>query len=170
MSSRTITIFLEQIKSAKTREMYLFYLEKFVEYFKLRDAESIVTIEPKKLQEMVEDFVIHLKRQDKSKSYINGTSLLWRHWWRAQTSWRKSKMKFTEWLKTAKERGEISEGSGPFVESPQDYELPAKSGRRKKWSVNCQPTSLMESHPYCQPWSTSNVPECKSIWYWYLWD
>lgn len=38
-------------------------------------------------------------------------------------------MKFTEWLKTAKEQGQLSEGSRSFVESTQDYEQPAKSRR-----------------------------------------
>ena len=72
MMSRTITIFLESINSEITRKQYLYYLQNFVKYFKLRDVESIITIDSKKLQEMVEDYVIHLKRKKMSYSYING--------------------------------------------------------------------------------------------------
>lgn len=72
MSSRTISIFLEQIRSKKTQDAYLYYLENFVSYFKLRDIESIISIEQSKLQEMIEDYVIFQKREGLSYSYING--------------------------------------------------------------------------------------------------
>lgn len=72
MTARVVTIFLESINSKQTRENYLYYLKNFVEYYKLKDIASIITIQPTKLQEMIEDFVIHQKRKNLSKSYING--------------------------------------------------------------------------------------------------
>ena len=57
--------FLESIHSKKTQEQYLYYLDNFVRYFKLRNKESIVTIQPTKLQEMIEDFIIGREKRFK---------------------------------------------------------------------------------------------------------
>lgn len=67
--SRIMRLFLESIKSESTRKQYNYHLTRFVRYYKLKAPESIVKIEQKKLQEMTEDYIMHLKSEQKSLSY-----------------------------------------------------------------------------------------------------
>ncbi len=60
---RSILIFENSIKSDQTRGQYLYYLRKFKEYYKLRDYDSIIKIPQEKLQIMVEDYVMYLKKK-----------------------------------------------------------------------------------------------------------
>jgi len=45
MKSRSISVFEKYMQSEKTREQYLFHLEKFVEYYKLEIIDGILTFE-----------------------------------------------------------------------------------------------------------------------------
>ena len=60
-SQRSLIIFHNLITSDQTRERYDFDLKKFRAYFKIKDFDSLLTIEAKKTQEMVEDYVFFLK-------------------------------------------------------------------------------------------------------------
>lgn len=59
---RSILVFEGSINSAATLRTYKFALNKFKNYYKLKDFDSIPKIELNQLQIMVEDFVFYLKR------------------------------------------------------------------------------------------------------------
>lgn len=76
---RSLVIFEESLKSEETRKIYTYYCQKFANYYKLRDIASIITIPPEKLQTMLEDYVIHLKKTLSPNSIpmrINGIKAL----------------------------------------------------------------------------------------------
>lgn len=61
---RSLVIFHASILSEKTKSVYDNSLEKFRDYYKIRDFDSLITIDSKKTQEMVEDYVIFLKNKN----------------------------------------------------------------------------------------------------------
>ena len=60
---RSLLLFESSIKSAETRKQYLYYLEKFKKFCKLKDYDSIPTIDSGKLREMIEDYVMFLRKK-----------------------------------------------------------------------------------------------------------
>lgn len=62
MQARAITLFENSIKSEATRYLYMFYLKKFIKFYKLKSIESILEIPDKQLQIMLEDYLFHLKK------------------------------------------------------------------------------------------------------------
>jgi len=60
-SQRSIVVFHNMITAEQTRVRYDFEIEKFRDYFKIRDFDSLLTIDVKKTQEMIEDYVFYLK-------------------------------------------------------------------------------------------------------------
>jgi len=69
---RSLLLFYSAIKSEKTKKQYDRYLEDFRRYFMIKNYDKLSQIESKKLQEMVEDFVMYHKSQNKSASFIAG--------------------------------------------------------------------------------------------------
>ena len=61
MKQRSILLFENSIKSEATKVEYLKNLNRFKDFYKLKDYDSILGIENKKLQEMVEDYVMDMK-------------------------------------------------------------------------------------------------------------
>jgi len=55
---RSLLLFENSLKTEATREKYLYYLGRFKDFYKLKDYDSMLTIEQKQLQIMVEDYVI----------------------------------------------------------------------------------------------------------------
>jgi len=51
----------------------MFYLNRFREHFIIKDYDSLVSIEHKKIQEMVEDYVLYLRSENTSYSTIHNT-------------------------------------------------------------------------------------------------
>ena len=60
---RSLLLFENSIKSEATREKYLYYLSKFKDFYKLRDYDNVIQIPQDKLQIMVEDYVMDLKKR-----------------------------------------------------------------------------------------------------------
>jgi integrase len=63
MQQRSLLLFEESCRSRHTAKLYLFYLTKFREHYKLKDFDSMIAIEPAHLQIMVEDYTMHRKKQ-----------------------------------------------------------------------------------------------------------
>ena len=59
----SLMMFQESLKSKESVKNYTFLVEKFMEYSEIKDFDSIVAIEQKELQKMVETYVIHLKKK-----------------------------------------------------------------------------------------------------------
>ncbi len=67
---RSLLLFKNSIHSKETLRVYQYSLDKFLQYFKLRDYESLVTMDFNMLQRMIEDYVMEKKSQNKARSTI----------------------------------------------------------------------------------------------------
>jgi len=72
MQQRSFILFDSAIKSPQTRYYYTRYLAEFRDFFILKSYDSLLEIETKKLQEMLENFMMYQKNSGLSLSYING--------------------------------------------------------------------------------------------------
>ncbi len=72
MQQRSLILFNSAIKSENTRFTYLVHLDEFKDFFIIKSYDKLLEIEPKKLQEMLEDYVMYQNKQGLSLSYING--------------------------------------------------------------------------------------------------
>ena len=61
MQQRSLLLFENSIKSEATKLEYLKNLNRFKDFYKLKDYDSILGIPEKKIQEMVEDYVMDMK-------------------------------------------------------------------------------------------------------------
>jgi site-specific recombinase XerD len=61
-NQRSLLLFEESIQSPNTKKLYLHHLNKFIKYYAMKDYDSLLTIPDAKLQEMLEDYLIHLKK------------------------------------------------------------------------------------------------------------
>ena len=71
MQQRSLILFHSAIKSEKTRESYMRYLNQFRDFFIIKSFDKLLEIEPKKLQEMLEDFILYQSNQGLSLSSVN---------------------------------------------------------------------------------------------------
>ena len=62
-TSRCILLLESAAKSKATYKTYLYNLDRFRKYFKIRDFESLVKIEPTKINEMIEDWLMYLRNR-----------------------------------------------------------------------------------------------------------
>jgi len=67
---RSLLLFQNSIHSEETYRVYKYELDRFITYFKLRDYNSLVSMDAKMLQIMIEDYVIEKKSQGKARSTI----------------------------------------------------------------------------------------------------
>lgn len=63
MEQRSLILFQESIKSAHTRKQYMYYLDKFREFYHIKDFDSLLTIPQEQIQIMVEDYTLVLKKK-----------------------------------------------------------------------------------------------------------
>ena len=59
INQRSIIIFNHALSSESTKIGYLNELKRFKEFYKIRDYDSLTTIEPKKLNIMIEDYIMN---------------------------------------------------------------------------------------------------------------
>jgi len=60
---RSLLIFDNSIKSTETRKTYIYYLDDFISQFDLKDYDDLANTPQDKLQIMVEDYVMHIKKR-----------------------------------------------------------------------------------------------------------
>ena len=68
---KSVILFQSAIRSDKTQKLYMKTLEKFREYFLIKDYDSFVSIDSKKFQEMIEDYVLHLRGRNLSYGSVH---------------------------------------------------------------------------------------------------
>jgi len=68
---RSLMLFESSIHSKSTLKAYTYALKKFIQYFKLKDFDSISSMDVKMFQEMVENYVMYLKSKNLSRSSVN---------------------------------------------------------------------------------------------------
>ena len=57
------TMFEESIKSENSLRSYTWYVQKYVDYWKLKDFDSILKFPKEEIQKNVETYVIHIKKR-----------------------------------------------------------------------------------------------------------
>ena len=57
-------MFQESLRSQESVKMYTYLVMKFMKFHNLKDFDSIVKIEKKELQKLVETYVIHRKKKN----------------------------------------------------------------------------------------------------------
>ena len=60
---RSYLLFKHSIKSKETIKQYTYYLNKFIEFYKIKDYDALISIPQNHLQIMVEDYVMDLKNR-----------------------------------------------------------------------------------------------------------
>ncbi|MDH3780121.1 MAG: hypothetical protein OES15_04605 [Nitrosopumilus sp.] len=60
---RSLLLFENSLKTEATKKMYLYFLDNFKNFYKLKDYDSIIAIDTPQLQIMVEDYVMMLKKR-----------------------------------------------------------------------------------------------------------
>ena len=68
---RSVILFHSAIKSESAKKLYTFTLDKFREHFIIKDYDSLVSIDSKKTQEMIEDYVLYLRNRDYGYGHIH---------------------------------------------------------------------------------------------------
>ena len=68
---RSTILFYSAIKSEQTKKTYTFVLNKFREHFIIKDYDSLVSIDSKKIQEMIEDYVLYLRSKNSSYGSVH---------------------------------------------------------------------------------------------------
>ena len=58
---RSLRLFQNSVGSEVTAKQYKWYLDRFIQYYKLKDYDSMLKVEQKQIQIMVEDYVMDLK-------------------------------------------------------------------------------------------------------------
>ncbi|MBT5200313.1 MAG: hypothetical protein HOM02_00435, partial [Thaumarchaeota archaeon] len=72
MNQRSIVMFHSGIKSEMTKKHYSYFINEFREHYLIKNHDKLLEIDLKKLQEMLEDFVIYERSRDMSAQYIAG--------------------------------------------------------------------------------------------------
>ena len=67
---RSFLIFSNAIHEKTTLEKYVWGLNRFLKFYKLKDYDSLASMEVKMLQEMIEDFIMTKKSENLSRSGI----------------------------------------------------------------------------------------------------
>ena len=73
MNQRSLVLFHSAIKSDKTKRQYDYHLKKFKEYFIIKSFDDLKQIQDKKIQIMIEDYMLHSKNEDKAFGTMNST-------------------------------------------------------------------------------------------------
>ena len=72
INQRSVIIFNHAISSESTKTGYLNELKRFKEFYKIRDYDSLTTIEPKKLNIMIEDYIMSRTGKAERSSFDGG--------------------------------------------------------------------------------------------------
>nr|AIF14287.1 integrase family protein (xerD) [uncultured marine thaumarchaeote KM3_67_A04] len=70
---RSTILFHSVIKSDKTKKLYNMHIRQFREYFIIKDNASLVSIGPKKIQTMIEDFILYQRSKNLSYGSVHNT-------------------------------------------------------------------------------------------------
>ena len=65
-TQHSLLMFEESIKSEISRKKYVYLVKLFMEYHKIKDFDSVVKIDKKELQKLIETYVIHVKKKCQS--------------------------------------------------------------------------------------------------------
>jgi len=70
MEQRSVILFHSAIKAENTRKGYDNQLKKYLEYFIIKNYDSLLQIDEKKTQRMIEDYILHLRSIGSSRAKV----------------------------------------------------------------------------------------------------
>jgi len=71
LNQRSVILFHSAIKSEKTKKLYDYHLAKFRKYFIIKNEDSLISIGEKKIQRMIEDYLLYMRDREYSYSECN---------------------------------------------------------------------------------------------------
>ena len=71
LNQRSLLLFDSAIKSEATKKNYFFLIEKFREHYLIKDYDSLISIDSKKTQIMIEDYIMYLRNKNLSYGSIH---------------------------------------------------------------------------------------------------
>ena len=71
MKQRSLVLFYSSIKSEKTKRQYDYHLKQFKEYFIIKNFDDLAQMKDKKIQIMIEDYLLHSRDNGKQFGTMN---------------------------------------------------------------------------------------------------
>ena len=68
---RSVILFHSAIKTEKTRKLYVYHIQKFKKHFIIKNEDALISIGEKKIQVMLEDYLLYLRSQNIGNSYCS---------------------------------------------------------------------------------------------------
>jgi len=68
-TQQSFLLFENSIKSESTRKTYVYHLNKFMTFVQIDEFDSLASVESEKMQIMVEDYVMYLKKSKTANSF-----------------------------------------------------------------------------------------------------
>ena len=72
MLARSLTIFESAIKSPESRKIYMYSLNEFMEFIKIKDYDDVPKLDSEKIQTHLENWVMHLAKKGLKGHTIRG--------------------------------------------------------------------------------------------------
>ena len=72
--SRSMVLFENYVHSSKTRDLYSVLIKSFCKYHDIPPWDSMLLMEKNQLKEKIENYLIHLKNENKSHSHMRNTT------------------------------------------------------------------------------------------------
>ena len=72
MQQRSLLMFNSALKTKATELLYMKFVTKFKDHFIIKSFDDILTIDLKKMQEMLENYIMYQNEQGHSWSYVSG--------------------------------------------------------------------------------------------------
>ena len=117
MQERSILLFYSGIKSKVTQRLYMKFLTKFKNHFIIKSYDDLLTIKPKKLQEMLENYIMYQNEQGHSLSYVSGELSALKHFFSMND------VLGLNWIKLNKMKPERKKPTGDRPYSTKDVQV-----------------------------------------------
>jgi len=72
MPTRALRIFESAIKTPQSRKVYMYSLDEFMEFIKIKDYDDVPKLDSEIIQTHLENWVIHLKSKELKSNSIRG--------------------------------------------------------------------------------------------------
>jgi len=69
---RSLTLFTSAIKSPTTEKLYIYYLNEFLRFVKIKNHDDVLKLGSEKIQTFLENWVMHLAEKGLKASTIRG--------------------------------------------------------------------------------------------------
>ena len=78
---KSMMLFESTIKSDATKQTYQLHLRKLLQYSKIKDYDSLITLGPKQIQTLLEDYLLYCRKKYSTNSRWNFFQTAQLSWW-----------------------------------------------------------------------------------------